>query len=163
MFSFDNPDIPTYVLTLGRQSAVRAQNARQGPPIVKILCGGNRRGKCHTNLGGVWNTEHGNVLVVSARLDDIGLARAYKANARLGPDPDQFDHFPDSDVMTEEPILLNDVRVATVWCRRHGSWGLNLRDVRGQVEQWKWERRRLTYLSVPPSVSTVDERSARRL
>jgi hypothetical protein len=131
----DDPgmDIPTYAWTAGRQRADRALNSRDGDPVVTIRCGVLSGGRqCRRVLGGIWATSHGVVLIVNAHSDDGSFARAYKENLRPGPEPD---HLPDSMFTEEEPILLADVRVATAWCRSHGSWDMNLAELRGSFRR----------------------------
>jgi hypothetical protein len=153
-------DIPSFARAPGRLRAVFAKNAREGDPVVDIRCGiqqGSRQ--CRKRLAGVWSTPHGEVLVVNAQVDDTSLRQAYKENMRPSLEPDHL-----AEEVDEEPILLTDVRTATLWCRQHGSWQVDLPVLRQQVDHWRETGRSQTMPTSPPgSLSTVRKRSARRV
>lgn len=157
----DNPalDMPTYAWSPGRQRAVLAMNSRDRDAIVNLRCEAQAgRRQCRKLLGGVWSTRYGVVLVVDA-LTDTSLLLAYKENLRPGP---EADHLSESSFIDEHPILLTDVSAAMVWCPEHGTWPVDLTELRSRVARWKKTGRNQTMATSPPSPwSTLRERSAR--
>ena len=125
-------DIPAFAQSPARRRAVIAMNARSGDPLVSFRCGvqkGDRQ--CRDRLGGVWATNHGDVLVVQDQVDS-SLAEAYKTNLDPGHGSDNFRESP-----AEQPILVEDVRSATTYCPRHGPCEVVLDVLRRQLKTAK--------------------------
>jgi hypothetical protein len=146
-----DPNIPTYSFAPGRQRAVSAANiSAEDVPIVDIRCAarlGQRQRR--RRLGDVRTTDLGDVLVVIARQGDTSVAKRHKGSLR--PDPDDPGHLSDREFEAEHPILLDDVRAASVWCRTHGEWALDVGEVRRRTRHGKKSGRRQTLATAPPT------------
>jgi hypothetical protein len=159
--SLRSPDIPSFTFALGRVRAVLAAEDRSGDPVVNLRCGSTiGKRACRSWLGGVWETVHGLVLVVQSPQPDTSIIGAYKGDIDPGT---ETDHLSESHFVDEHPILMTDVHKAQVWCRRHGSWNLDMADLRHRLDEWRWSRRRATLSTSSPAGSPGSQRNARPL
>jgi hypothetical protein len=130
----------------GRLAGIRAASAWPGPrdddgqPVVsdrtadvRIVCACDYRGgSCGRNLGGIWQTEHGPLIVLNDVTPEAkDWVQAFK-NSRLGGSqvaPRPGDRLPDHALTDQRFVLLDGAVVVTVSCVRHGRWTLDLREV----------------------------------
>jgi len=142
-------DIPAVALSPGYVRAHIAKDDRDKIHAVEIRCGvpAGRR-QCRRRLGDVFVTSHGTVLVVKALTGDRSLATHYKGTPRGG------DHYPESALVEDHAIMIDDVRLATVWCRsHHEKWALDLQVLRGHVRVWRATHQKQFMTSAPPRLN----------
>ena len=138
-------DIPTVALSPGYVRAHIVRNDPERIHAVEIRCAvplGQRQ--CRRSLGDAFVTRHGTVLEVAALAGDRSRATHYKGTPRGG------DHYPERALVEHHAIMVDDVRVAHVWCRDHGVWLLDLTVLRNHLRAWRATRRKQGMPSVPP-------------
>ena len=145
-----------------RVAASLAYEAHTGKPAVEIRCKcAHRGGSCGRVLGGVWRTKHGVLLVYkTAMTDAAGLVRGYKGRRGHMPGAEASrpgDRLPDSELETEDCVLLTEADDVRVSCaRRHEeakgeSWNLNVPAVLAALKREGLTRSRQYYGTRPLS------------
>jgi hypothetical protein len=122
---------------------LRAAFAREGLPLLKILCAANTRKQPHgRELGGVWRTREGAVLAYNKRMP--GADDLFQAKENFGA------RVHEELLYAPTHVLLAEATDVEIFCPRHGVWPLDMNGVRKRLQEGRVLRKLVTLGTKPP-------------